>query len=94
MMEQNKHHQWLLWMDTDALFMHMRIKLSQLLVGVTENDIIIVAADAESLNAGTFLIRNYQQGRKICQDWIGRHYKFQYSSRHCITRQLERVGRS
>jgi len=75
MMEQNKHHQWLFWMDTDALFVNMCIKPSQLLVGVTENDVIIVAADAESLNAGTFLIRNNQQGRKFCQDWIGRRYK-------------------
>ena len=76
MTEQNKHHQWLFWMDIDVLFMNTHIKLSQLLVGVTENDFIIVAADAESLNAGTFLIRNNQQGRKFCQDWIGRCYKF------------------
>jgi len=76
MTEQNKHHQWLFWMDIDVLFMNTHIKLSQLLVGVTENDFIIVAADAESLNAGTFFIRNNQQGRKFCQDWIGRCYKF------------------
>ena len=58
MMQQNKQHQLLFWMDTDALFMNQHIKLSQLLVRDTENDVIIVAADAESLNAGNFLIRN------------------------------------
>ena len=85
MMEQNKHHQWLFWMDKDALFMNTHIKLSRLLVRVTENDIIIVAADAESLNAGTLLIRNNQQGRKFCQDWIGRRYKFRYEQQALST---------
>ena len=70
--------QWIFWMDTDALFMNTEIRLSQLLFDVTENDVIVIAADAEGLNAGTFLIRNNELGRRFLRKWLEKHRVFLY----------------
>ena len=94
MLERSHHTHWLFWMDTDALFMNMQIKLSQLLAGVTEDDVIIIAPDAEGLNAGTFFIRNNKQGRKFCLGWLEKHHWFRYEQQALSTMYNEAVRRS
>lgn len=87
-------NQWLFWMDTDALFMNMQINLSQLLVGVAEDDVIVIAADAEGLNAGTFFIRNTELGRQFCQDWLQKRSDFLYEQQALSTMYNDAVTRS
>ena len=94
MLERSRHAHWLFWMDTDALFMNMQIKLSQLLAGVTEDDVIIIAPDRLGLNAGIFLIRNNKQGRKFCQSWLNKHHRFWYEQQALSTMYNEAVRKS
>ena len=77
-MEQYSHLDWLFWMDTDALFMNMQISLTQLLAGVKETELIIIAADAEGINAGTFFIRNTRAGRDFCKELLKQQSKYSY----------------
>lgn len=86
--------QWLFWMDTDALFMNMQISLSQLLVGVSEDDVIVLAADAEGLNAGAFLIRNNESGRQFCQEWFKKRSQFCYEQQALSTMYNDAVTQS
>lgn len=78
MMNDHKEHQWLFWMDTDTLIMNMQIRLGQLLVDVERDDVIVIAADAEGLNAGTFFIQNSEAGRAFCENWLSKRAKYRY----------------
>ena len=78
MMGKYDHLHWLFWMDTDALFMNIHISLAQLLAGVEKNDLMILAADAEGINAGTFFIRNSPSGRQLCKELLNQRAKYTY----------------
>ena len=77
-MKKYDHLQWLFWMDTDALFMNIHISLTQLLAGVGRDDLMIIAADAEGINAGTFFIRNSPAGRELCKELLNQRSKYSY----------------
>ena len=77
MMKEHSHLDWLFWIDTDALFMNIHISLLQLLAGVKDSDLILIAADAEGINGGVFLIRNNQAGRDFqCKEVLGLKSKY------------------
>ena len=77
-MEKYDHLHWLFWMDTDALFMNIHVSLAQLLAGVGNDDLVILAADAEGINAGTFFIRNSPAGRQLCKELLNQRSKYNY----------------
>lgn len=78
MMGKHDHLNWLFWMDTDALFMNIHISLVQLLAGVEKDDLMILAADAEGINAGTFFIRNSPAGQQLCKELLRQQSKYNY----------------
>ena len=78
MLEQHTELDWLFWIDSDALFMNMDIKLHQLLVGVSDTDVIVIAPDAEGLNAGTFFVPSSQPGREFCEELLQQRSKYHY----------------
>lgn len=78
MMGKHAHLHWLFWMDTDALFMNIHISLAQLLAGIGKDDLMILAADAEGINAGTFFMRNSPAGRQLCKELLNQRSKYNY----------------
>lgn len=78
MMKQYHNLDWLFWIDTDALIMNIHISLTQLLAGVEDNDLIIIGADAEGINAGTFFVRNNRAGRNFCTELLHQQEKYNY----------------
>lgn len=78
MMKKYDELDWLFWIDTDALFMNIHISLAQLLAGVEEGDLIIIGADAEGINAGSFFIRNTHAGRSFCANLLLQRNKYNY----------------
>lgn len=78
MMQQYRNLDWVFWIDTDALIMNIHISLKQLLAGVEDSDLIIIGADAEGINAGTFFIRNNDAGRNFCTELLHQQKKYNY----------------
>ena len=78
MMKQYRNLDWIFWIDTDALIMNIYISLTELLAGVKDSDLIIIGADAEGINAGTFFIRNNHAGKKLCTKLLHQQQKYKY----------------
>ena len=84
-------------MDTDALFMNIHISLAQLLAGVEKNDLMILAADAEGINAGTFSSEILHLGDNFVRNYSTNEPSTLMNSRqclHCTTKQWKRVDKS
>lgn len=78
-MEQKKpgtdqpRFKWILWIDADAIFTNMRIKIEDVVRENPEVSLIIARdmdKNAHVINSGIILFKNDDQGREIMKKWI------------------------
>lgn len=60
---------WILWLDADALIMDMERPLDSLVATVSSDTAIILANEANGVNAGSFLVANSPHGRNAMRAW-------------------------
>lgn len=62
---QNQDIKWFFWIDADAVFMNMNIRLESL---ISEKAFFIVGRDCNGINVGTFFIKNCDRSIKFLDD--------------------------